>query len=63
MTEPLSFAIWETVRRLAEPDELMRFTLIFDGSLPPSAKKRAMYAADIRNALHIQCATYGIIMY
>jgi hypothetical protein len=51
---PLPFAIWETVRRLAEPEELMRFTLIFDGSLPPSASKRATYAARIRNELHVQ---------
>jgi hypothetical protein len=54
MSEPLTFALWETVRRLAEPDELMRFTLIFDGSLPPSAPKRATYAARIRNDLHVQ---------
>lgn len=32
----------------------MRFTLIFDGSLPPSASKRAIYAAQIRNELHVQ---------
>jgi hypothetical protein len=32
----------------------MKFTLIYDGPLPPSPKKRASYAAEIRNKLHVQ---------
>jgi hypothetical protein len=32
----------------------MKFTLIYDGPLPPSPQKRARYAAEIRNKLHVQ---------
>ena len=32
----------------------MKFTLIYDGPLPPSQDKRAVYAAKIRNHLHLQ---------
>ncbi len=35
-------------------DVLMKFTLIYDGPLPPGDKKRAIYASRIRNALHAQ---------
>jgi hypothetical protein len=33
MNPPLPFALWEVVRRLSEPDEIVKFTLIFDGDL------------------------------
>lgn len=32
----------------------MKFTLIYDGPLPPGDKKRALYASKIRNYLHPQ---------
>jgi hypothetical protein len=32
----------------------MKFTLIYDGPLPPSDSKRALYAAKIRNQMHVQ---------
>lgn len=32
----------------------MKFTLIYDGPLPPGDRKRALYASKIRNALHCQ---------
>jgi hypothetical protein len=32
----------------------LKFTLIYDGPLPPNPKKRALYAAKIRNKLHVQ---------
>lgn len=32
----------------------MKFTLIYDGDLPPGAAKRALYASKVRNALHPQ---------
>jgi hypothetical protein len=32
----------------------MKFTLIYDGELPAGHKKRAEYAAMIRNKLHVQ---------
>jgi hypothetical protein len=51
---PLSIAYWEALRRLAEPFELMKFTLIYDGPLPAGDGKRAFYAAQIRNKLHVQ---------
>ena len=49
---PLSY--WEALRQLAEPFELMKFTLIYDGPLPAGKNKRALYAAQIRNKLHPQ---------
>jgi hypothetical protein len=51
---PLSY--WEALRFLAEPFELMKFTLIFDGDLPAGDNKRTVYASKIRNALHDQLA-------
>jgi hypothetical protein len=32
----------------------MKFTLIYDGPLPPSSQKRVQYIAEIRNKLHVQ---------
>jgi hypothetical protein len=52
MIAPLSY--WGTVRNLAEPFKLMKFTLIYDGPLPAGKNKRALYAAQIRNKLHPQ---------
>jgi hypothetical protein len=54
MIAPLSMSYWEMVRQLAEPFELMKFTLIYDGPLPAGKNKRALYAAKIRNKLHPQ---------
>jgi hypothetical protein len=51
---PLSMDYWEALRQLAEPFELMKFTLIYDGPLPAGRNKRAIYAAQIRNKLHPQ---------
>jgi hypothetical protein len=51
---PLPLAYWEALRRLVEPFELMKFTLIFDGQLPAGQSRRASYAAEIRNKLHPQ---------
>jgi hypothetical protein len=53
--QPLSY--WEALRRLAEPFELMKFTLIYDGDLPASANKpKPMAASRIRNEFHHQLA-------
>lgn len=52
---PLPLSYWESLRRLAEPLELMKFTLIYDGDLPSNGS-RAMYAGLIRNELHDQLA-------
>jgi hypothetical protein len=54
MNAPLPIAYWEALRRLAEPFDLMKFTLIYDGPLPAGKNKRALYAAQIRNKLHPQ---------
>ncbi len=54
MNAPLSQSYWEAVRQLAQPFELMKFTLIYDGPLPAGAKKRSVFAAKIRNVLHPQ---------
>jgi hypothetical protein len=54
MNMPLSIGYWEGLRQLAEPFELMKFTLIYDGPLPAGKNKRALYAAQIRNKLHPQ---------
>jgi hypothetical protein len=57
MNEPLPLALWEAVRRLAEPDDLMKFTLIFDGDLPSAGNKpQPMAASLIRNIFHDQLA-------
>lgn len=54
MIDSHSLGIWGLVRALAEPEIDMKFTLIFDGQLPPSAGKRALYASKVRNILHPQ---------
>jgi hypothetical protein len=54
MIVPLSMSYWEMVRQLADPFELMKFTLIYDGPLPAGKNKRAIFAAQIRNKLHPQ---------
>jgi hypothetical protein len=48
--------VWygEGLRRGADPQARMRFTLIYDGALPAGQSRRAAYAAQIRNALHPQ---------
>jgi hypothetical protein len=55
MNEPFPLSYWGTLRRLANPFELMKFTLIYDGDLPANGS-RASYAGQIRNALHDQLA-------
>jgi hypothetical protein len=45
---------WERFWHCPEPLESMKFTLIYDGSLPAGKGKRALYASKIRNALHPQ---------
>ena len=50
----MSIAYWEALRLFAEPFELMKFTLIYDGPLPAGKNKRALYASKIRNKLHPQ---------
>jgi hypothetical protein len=49
-------AIWygEALRRVADPFDLVKFTLIYDGALPAGQSRRAAYAAQIRNYLHPQ---------
>ncbi len=48
---------WEALRQLAEPFELMKFSLIYDGDLPASGNSSKPEAASaIRNALHDQLA-------
>jgi hypothetical protein len=54
MNAPLPLSYWEALRRLAEPFELMKFTLIYDGPLPAGGDKRALYASKIRNDIHPQ---------
>jgi hypothetical protein len=55
MTGP--FAILEAARRLAEPDELVKFTLIYDGDLPSAGNKsKPIEASHIRNVFHDQLA-------
>jgi hypothetical protein len=44
----------ETAFRSFAPGEIVKFTLIYDGPLPAASKKRANYAAIIRNELHPQ---------
>lgn len=57
MTAPQPIAYWEALRSLAEPFELMKFTLIYEGDLPASANSsKPAYVANIRNALHDQLA-------
>ncbi len=48
---------WEALRRLAEPLELMKFTLIYDGDLPSAGNKgQPIPASIIRNEFHHQLA-------
>lgn len=56
MNDFLPAEYWEVLRRLAEPLELMKFTLIYDGDLPAGDSSRAVYASKIRNELHHQMA-------
>jgi hypothetical protein len=57
MNAPLSISYWEALRQLAEPFELMKFTLIYDEELPPSGNSpKPEYAALVRNKLHEQLA-------
>ncbi len=54
---PLPLSYWESLRQLAEPFELMKFTLVYDDDLPASGNSsKAAYSAIIRNKLHIQLA-------
>src|SRR4051794_16836162 len=57
MMGPLPVRFWEAVRHLAEPDELMKFTLIYDGDLPSAGNKnQPIPASIIRNVFHDQLA-------
>jgi hypothetical protein len=52
---PLTMAYWERLKRLAEPLELMKFTLFFDDDLPASSNKgKPGDVAKIRNDFHPQ---------
>lgn len=52
---PLPLSYWGALRRLAEPFDLMKFTLIYDGDLPASGNKSKPIAASrIRNEFHHQ---------
>jgi hypothetical protein len=52
---PLSY--WERLKRLAEPLELMKFTLIYDGDLPSAGNSpKPIPASRIRNEFHYQMA-------
>jgi len=54
---PLPRSYWEALRRLAEPLELMKFTLIYDGDLPSAGNgPKPIPASFIRNAFHDQLA-------
>lgn len=56
-TSPLPASYWIGLRQLAEPFELMKFTLIYDGDLPSSGNKcQPVPASVIRNAFHDQLA-------
>src|ERR1700730_4170352 len=55
--QPLPLSYWEGLRRLAEPFELMKFTLIYDGDLSASGNSsKAVEASIIRNVFHDQLA-------
>jgi hypothetical protein len=48
---------WEALRSLAEPFELMKFTLIYDGDLPASANRsKTTHVSRIRDQFHDQLA-------
>jgi hypothetical protein len=54
---PVPKSYWEALRQLAEPFELMKFTLIYDGDLPSAGNScKPIPASRIRNALHDQLA-------
>jgi hypothetical protein len=47
----------EAARRIAEPDELVKFTLIYDGDLPSAGNRsKPTEASHIRNIFHDQLA-------
>jgi hypothetical protein len=54
MIEPRALEFWRSVREAAEPLEIMKFTLIYDGPLPAGPGKRSLYASKIRNEMHPQ---------
>jgi len=56
MNNPATLGYWEALRRLAEPLELMKFTLIYDGDLPATgnSSKKPAEVARIRNYFHDQ---------
>jgi hypothetical protein len=55
MALPLSY--WEALRCQAEPFELMKFTLVYDGDLPSAGNKsKPADASRIRNEFHEQLA-------
>ena len=57
MNEPLSLAYWEALRLLAEPLELMKFTLTYDGDLHSTGNKsQPAYVSRLRNEFHDQLA-------
>ena len=57
MTAPLPLHYWEALRLEAEPFELMKFTLIYDGDLPSAGNQRKpIEASNIRNQFHDQLA-------
>lgn len=57
MIAPLPLQFWEALRYQAEPFELMKFTLIFDGDLPSAGNKtQPIPASIIRNEFHHQLA-------
>jgi hypothetical protein len=57
MNAPLPIAYWEALRRLAEPFELMKFTLMFDGDLPSTGNRsKPPEVSRIRNDFHDQLA-------
>jgi len=54
---PQPIAYWEALRSLAEPFELMKFTLIYEGDLPASANtSKPAYVSRIRDSFHDQLA-------
>lgn len=55
MIAPLPLSYWEALRRLAEPFELMKFTLAFDDDLPATGNKcKPSEVARIRHLFHDQ---------
>jgi len=51
------FAIWGAAQREAEPEELVKFTLIYDGDLASAGNKsKPVEASNIRNVFHDQLA-------